>query len=113
MNTSPPQDLTPDQSFLHDMRQRSPGLASVRDSTLIVLGTEFCAKLRAGVPARQVMQNTVESISSKYLSGQITDSQQKDLIMGMADVDRKATEHYCPEQSAQVLRAFAQMAGGN
>ncbi|GAC1607566.1 MAG: hypothetical protein NVS3B6_21470 [Pseudarthrobacter sp.] len=101
------------QSFITDLRKKSPGLASMSDANLVMLGKEFCAKLRAGVPALQVMRGSVAAISAKYMSGQITDSQQKILAEGLADIDEKASLHYCPEQWSQVGLAFAQLASGN
>lgn len=104
--------LSPNESFIKDLRQKNSGLGSLSDSNLVTIGTEFCAKLRAGASARQLMQNGVASISSMYMSGQITALQEKDLANVLADVDEKATVHFCPEQEAQVLNAFAQMASG-
>lgn len=83
------------------------------NTDLVVLGKEFCAKLRAGVPALQVMRNSAAVISAKYMSGQITDSQQKNAAEGVADVEEKASLHFCPEQWSQVGVAFARLASGN
>lgn len=88
-------------------------MVNVHDATLVTIGTDFCAKLRAGIPARQVMQNAVETITAEHLSGQITDAQEAEPTMAGPDLDRTATIHYCPEQFPQVMRAVAQMATGN
>lgn len=101
-----------DGAFLADLRRKEPTLAKVRDETLVAAGKDFCAQVRAGAPARSVMQTAVDSIAAKYQSGQITSALQDQMVMASADTDETATVHYCPEQMTQVTVAFAAMAGG-
>lgn len=102
--------LTPDQSFLNDLRQHSPDAVTSHDATLITLGTTFCTQLRAGTPAYWVMTDMIKNLSGAYFSGTITETQESQMAMDFADIDRMATKHYCPEQMTQVMAAFLQEA---
>lgn len=107
--TSSPAALGSDQSYLADLRQHSHA-GNLMDTTLVNLGTTFCTQLRSGSPAKGLMDDMIRKIAGAHLSGAVTDSQENQMVMDFADIDRVAAKHYCPEQMAQVMAAFAQEA---